>query len=179
MPGRPLRKRRRKGFLLPGKVPHEATDVARAEYASVAAFAELALELMAVGAPPDLVARCHRAAVQEVEHAEAMAELEGAGVGEFGAIPGVLGRRIGGRRRTRRGHLARIAAASLVDGWRNEGQAALLLEGRAKAARSRSERVLLARIAADEHEHAALGRDIVLWCHEQEPRAVSRALARV
>ncbi|HWC75384.1 MAG TPA: hypothetical protein VG454_15725, partial [Gemmatimonadales bacterium] len=45
------------------------TVEARAEHAAVAAFSKLALELMALGAPPDLVARANRAAIQEVEHA--------------------------------------------------------------------------------------------------------------
>src|SRR5688572_7194849 len=43
-------------------------DDARAEHASVAAFSKLTLELLALGAPPNLVARASHAATQEVEH---------------------------------------------------------------------------------------------------------------
>jgi len=43
------------------------------EHASVAAFARLSLELMRFGAPSELVADAHRAAMDEVQHAKAAA----------------------------------------------------------------------------------------------------------
>src|SRR5205085_12074693 len=43
---------------------------AASEHASIAAFARLSLELMALGAGPELLAACHRAAADEVRHAE-------------------------------------------------------------------------------------------------------------
>lgn len=51
-----------------------------AEHSSVAAFARAALELMAVGAPAELVADAHQAAIDEVRHASrafALAQLFG------------------------------------------------------------------------------------------------------
>src|SRR5262249_31111890 len=39
------------------------------EHASIASFARVSLELMAVGAPSDLIAAAHRAAVDETRHA--------------------------------------------------------------------------------------------------------------
>ena len=39
------------------------------EHASVAAFARASLSLLALGAPPDLLAATHAAAIDEVEHA--------------------------------------------------------------------------------------------------------------
>src|SRR5690606_4020321 len=43
---------------------------ARAEHASVPAFARLSWLLAAAGAPAELLARAHRAALEEIEHAE-------------------------------------------------------------------------------------------------------------
>jgi hypothetical protein len=177
IPGRPLRRRRRRGFLLPAD-DGVHSDEARIEYASVASFGELGLELMALGAPTALVARCHQAAMDEITHATALARLAGRDGSRFGAIPRLLGRRIGGRLRRRRGHLARIAVMSYRDGWLNEGLSAADMEARAQRAETSEERRAFERIAAEEHGHAELGRDVVLWCFEESPRAVGRALAR-
>ena len=177
IPGRPLRRRRRRQLLVPVDDGSRGEE-ARLEYASVASFAELGLQLMALGAPTALVVRCHRAALDEVAHATAFDRLRGGAITPFGAIPHLLGRRIGGRRRSRRHHLARIAVESYRDGWLNEGAAAADLEARAGAARTAEERRALERIAADERRHAELGRDVVLWCFDEEPAAVGRALAR-
>src|SRR6185437_10769514 len=75
--------RRGDGWRSEGDAPHVAdlapdvrarfaaawTADALAEHASIASFGRFALELMAVGAPADLVAAAHRAALDEVEHA--------------------------------------------------------------------------------------------------------------
>jgi hypothetical protein len=177
-PGRPLRRRRRRSLLLP---PEDGRhdDEARIEYASVASFGELGLELMALGAPTALVARCHRAAIDEIGHATMLDRLAGRDGSRFGAIPHLLGRRIGGRLRTRPRHLARIALTSYRDGWLNEGLSAADMAGRAQAAQTVEERRDFERIAAEERGHAELARDVVLWCFEESPRSVGRALARV
>jgi hypothetical protein len=176
-PGRPLRRRRRRGLLLPVD-DGEHNDEARIEYASVASFGELGLELMALGAPTALVARCHRAAIDEIAHATALDRLAGRDGSRFGAIPHLLGRRIGGRFGGRRRHLARIAVTSYRDGWLNEGLSAADMEERAQTAARVEERRAFERIAAEERAHAELGRDVVLWCFEESPEAVGRALAR-
>jgi hypothetical protein len=49
----------------------EWRDNGKKEHASVAAFAQLTLDLMAVGAPPELVAAAQRDALDEVRHAAA------------------------------------------------------------------------------------------------------------
>jgi hypothetical protein len=177
IPGRPLRRRRRRDLLLPAPDgTHD--DEARIEYASVASFGELGLELMALGAPTALVARCHRAALDEISHATILDRLAGRDGSRFGAIPHLLGRRIGGRLRGRRRHLARIALASYRDGWLNEGRSASDMDSRAQMAESAEERRAYERIAAEERGHAELGRDVVLWCFEESPTAVGRALGR-
>lgn len=177
IPGRPLRRRRRRGLLLPAE-DGSHNDEARVEYASVASFGELGLELMALGAPVALVARCHRAATEEISHATALERLAGRDGDRFGAIPHLLGRRIGGRLRSRRRHLARIAVTSYQDGWINEGMSAADMAARAQKAESTDERHTFERIAAEEQGHAELGREVVLWAFQESPRSVGRALAR-
>lgn len=178
--GRPLRRRRRgrrHEFLIPSDDGrHDLT--ARAEYASVASFAELALQLMAVGAPSTLVARCHYAALDEIAHAATADELAGRPQEPFPPVPHLLGRRIGTRSRTRRAQVAKLALDSYRDGWLNEGLAAARLEMRAAAAADPQEQAALQGMAADERRHADLARDVVLWCFEMHPRSVGRALAR-
>lgn len=176
IPGRPLRRRRRRrGLLLPAE--DGAGDEARVEYASVASFAELGLQLMALGAPTALVLRCHRAGLDEIAHATLLDRLSGGERAAFGPIPHLLGRRIGGRSATRRRRLARIALDSYRDGWLNEGASAADMEERARSAGTPEERRVFERIAGDERRHADLGRDVVLWCFGEEPGGVGRVLA--
>lgn len=179
--GRPLRRRRGLGLLLPARDPEAGPgdDEARSEYASVASFGELALRLIAVGAPSDLVAACHRAALDEIRHASVVDRLAGRERARFGAIPELLGRRVGGRHRTRRGQLQVIAVESYLDGWVNEGAAAARLRLRAEQAKSHEISLQLGAMADDEQRHADLGRAIVTWCFQEDPRRVGRALAAV
>jgi hypothetical protein len=153
-------------------------DEARAEYASVAAFGELALRLLAVGAPAELVAACHAAALDEIRHASVCEHLAGR-ASSFGAIPGLVGHRLGGWRRSRRVQLRRLAVESFLDGWVNEGAAAAQLRDRAQAAAAAEDRELLRSMADDEQRHADLARAIVTWCFDEDPRGVGRALGQL
>jgi hypothetical protein len=177
MPGRPLWRRRgwgrRRELLLPAG---GVVDDARTEYASVASFGELSLRLIGVGAPVELVGACHAAALDEIRHASSCARLAGDPATRFGAIPALLGRRIGSRRRSRDRELGRIAADSYLDGWQNERAAALLLRDRAAAAPTADERSVLVGMAEDEDRHADLARSIVEWCFHEAPRPVTKAL---
>ncbi|HEX2040407.1 MAG TPA: hypothetical protein VHF47_11825 [Acidimicrobiales bacterium] len=134
---------------------------------------------MAVGAPVALVEACHRAALDEIRHARSADRLAGRGPSRFGAIPKLLGRRVGGWTRSRRKQLQRIAVESFVDGWLNESAAAERLRRRADAASTAEEQAILFAMADDEAGHAELARAIVTWCLEEEPTAVGRALAPV
>ncbi|MBL9022013.1 MAG: ferritin-like domain-containing protein [Myxococcales bacterium] len=66
------------------------TDLGRAKHASVGAFARLALQLLSVGAPPELVARVQGAMGDELRHARlafaVASRFRGAPVGP-GALP--------------------------------------------------------------------------------------------
>jgi len=97
----------------------------------------------------------------------------------FGSIPGLLGRRLGGWRGSRRSQLRGLAVESFLDGWVNEGAAAALLRERAEDAASPDEKAALAAMAEDEQRHADLAKAVVTWCFDQEPAAVGRALGKV
>jgi hypothetical protein len=68
-----------------------------------------------------------------------------------------------------------VAAESLIDGCLNEGAAALLLHRLAEHAIP-SLSVSLTTTAFDEEAHAELAWDILAWCYQTDPKAVSCAL---
>ncbi len=130
------------------------------EHASVAAFSRLSLELLAAGAPPELVAATHRAALEEVEHAQLCFRVASLMTGRpCTAAP--LPAAIAPLPPT---DLARLAHESLTDGWLNEGAAARGIERLAAKTRTPWLREALERVAREEHRHAELGARIAQWC---------------
>jgi hypothetical protein len=130
---------------------------ALAEHASIASFARATLELLAVGAPPELVADTQRASLDEIEHARAAFALTARYAGraiEPGALP-IAAPRDGG--------LARVARDVLLEGCIGETIAAL---GAARAAAGCADAeiaAVLRRIADDEARHAALAWRTLAW----------------
>lgn len=140
------------------------TEKARAEHASVPAFARLSLTLVAFGAPARLVEAVHRAGLQEIEHARLSFALASAYTG--GAVgPGALGELAGAPAVTATS-LEALAAESLVDGFFLEGVAADAAEAALSAARDPAVRAALEVIVPDERGHAELAWQIVAWCCE-------------
>lgn len=138
------------------------TRDAREEHASIAAFARLSVDLLALGAPPGLVERAHRAALDEVLHARLAFALAGAYAGEpVGpeAWPEALEAEAAERPA---GTLRRVALESLVDGAYGEGLAALRAAAEDAADPAVSE--VLEIVARDEAVHAALGWDVLAFC---------------
>lgn len=146
---------------------------ARQEHASVASFARAALELMAHGAPPNLVDACLVAAGDELRHATLCLGMADAGpLGELRGDPAELG--------ARPGSIAALARRTFEEGCVNETLAAFL--GRRDAARARRRGDLEAArvhaaIAEDELRHAALAWAIVRWAKQRDPVGVAAALA--
>lgn len=128
--------------------------VAYLEAASVDAFAILAAELRAHGAPRSLVRSAQRAGADEVRHAREVGALATA-FGVAAAKPVVA-------RSTVR-PLVDVAIENAVEGCVRETFGALVATWQAEHARD--ERVLAAmkRIARDETRHAALGWRIFEW----------------
>lgn len=149
------------------------------EHASVAAFARLSLDLLAAGAPPELLRLAHEAALDEVRHAEQCCRLASLYAGQPCAPSAFLAHET----RTpapcpRPELLARLAAESLVDGCMSEGFAAAAAERARQGAGSRSVRSLLDGIAQDEQRHADLGWEILRWCVEEGGEPVRRRMER-
>jgi len=149
----------------------------RTEHASVAAFARLTLDLLALGAPARLVAGAQRDALDEIRHTELCFDLatrlDGAKASP-GPFPEASRARTLPADRTLA--LAVLAVDSLIDGALNEGVSARIVARLARRAVHPAIRTLLLDIAADEGRHAAHGWDIVLYCLAEGGKPVLRAL---
>jgi hypothetical protein len=145
-------------------------EIARMEHASIASFARFTLELLALGAPLDLVRDAQRAALDEVEHARLAFELAsthaGAPIG-----PGPL---------DVHGVVARDDVREIVRSLVLEGCAGETI-GAAEAARDAAESSgvvarTFARIARDEEQHATLAWRTLRWLLEAHPAAAREGM---
>jgi hypothetical protein len=148
-----------------------------AEHASVAAFGRLALQLMALGAPVELLRDTHRAALEEISHSElcwSLARRFGEPVESAGPFPfsGPIDANI---------DLADLAAQVVRDGCVEETLGAHLVAELAAIAPEADVRAVLTTIAAEEAQHAVLSFRILAWALQTGGRrvraAVSTALA--
>jgi hypothetical protein len=149
----------------------------RTEHASVAAFARLTLDLMALGAPPQLVADANRDALDEIRHAQLCFGLARALDGRVespGAFPAATNARTLSSTRTLA--LGQLAVDSLIDGALHEGVSARIIAKLARRCEVPAIQVMLKEIAADEGRHARHGWDVVLWCLAQGGEPVASAL---
>lgn len=135
-------------------------EAAREEHASIAAFANLSLRLLALGAPPDLIADTHAAALDEIRHAQLSFELASA----YAGAPLAPVRFADAARMSAAGDLASLALETLLDGCINETVAAALADEAGATASDPAVAAALRAIAADEARHAALAWRIVAWC---------------
>jgi len=144
------------------------------EHASVASFARFSLELLAAGAPSDLVALAQQAALDEIEHARLCFALASAYAGEPlspGRFP------VGSELRVGAG-LADLAASTIVEGCIGETVAAVLAAEQLARAEDPVVRAALARITADEARHAELAWRTVAWAQSTGDGEVRAAVAR-
>ncbi|MBK9645467.1 MAG: ferritin-like domain-containing protein [Deltaproteobacteria bacterium] len=149
---------------------------ARAEHASVPAFSKLSLQLIALGAPSELVEGAHRAALQEIDHARrcfALAQGYGGLPWDPGALPELADSLAAPPRRP---DLVGLARGSLRDGCVGEGVAAAMAQALAQGAEDPVIAETLSGIAADEAEHAELSWAVVAWCLKAGGGPVREAL---
>jgi hypothetical protein len=142
---------------------------ARMEHASVASFARAALELMAVGAPAELLAGCAQAGLDEVRHAQACFALAAA-YGEAmqpGPLPPLA---------PRGGGLVALARDTFREGCVGETIAALTAMRAARACRAPAAGAALATIAEDETRHAELAWATLAWAVRVGGREVADAV---
>jgi hypothetical protein len=144
--------------------------------ASIASFARFALDLLAVGAPAELVVAAQRAMGEEVVHARLAFGL----ASRYGGVavgPGPLAQPPAQPRT-----LEEIVVAAVVEGCVGETIAAARAEHARQAARDEAVAGVLAVIARDERRHAQLAWRFVSWAVRRHPalqRAVARAFATV
>ena len=140
------------------------------EHASVASFGRVALELLALGAPLDLIEDAHRAALDELQHARdcfALAEACGAPPVQPGPLPSLP---------PRSPELCRFAADTFVEGCVGESIAALAMTRATAGAETPRTRATLERIAEDQARHAALAWRMVAWAIGQGGDEVADAV---
>jgi hypothetical protein len=149
-------------------------NVARAEHASVPAFARLSLTLVPWGAPARLVEDAHRAALDEIEHARLAFALASVYAGET-VGPGPLADLLDAPAVTA-SSLVALATESLVDGCFLEGVAAAAAREALAQARDPAVRAVLGVIARDERAHAELAWQVLTWCCDVGGRSVLDAV---
>jgi hypothetical protein len=144
------------------------------EHASVASFGRFALELLAVGAPPELVDLAHRAAMDEVRHARLCFALASAYAGHSIA-PGPFP--FEGRVDVS-ADLAAIAVLAVREGCAGETLASVLAAEACARATDPAVRSVLAAITKDEARHAELAWRTVAWAVSRGGARVREAVAR-
>jgi hypothetical protein len=162
------------GALAPETRAHLARRWARdaaTEHASVAAFARVSLQLLALGAPPDLIEDTHRAAIEEIAHARASyaaaSAYAGAPIG-----PGPLDTRASDAPQT----LVELARETLLHGCVGETVAAACARRSAELARDPALQEIYEGMAVDEESHAALAFRTLAWALRAGGEAVARAI---
>lgn len=140
-------------------------ETGRTEYASVVAFLKLAIELIAVGAPPDLVLDATNDARDEMRHAQncfAIAQAFDGKILRPAAFPVVSTATM--ILHWRLLSLCRIGVSAIVDGALYESVSARIM---AKMSKKCDDKVLgqkLKELAEDEFRHSAHGWEIAKWC---------------
>ena len=142
---------------------------ALAEHASVASFARFALQLLALGAPHELVRDAQLAALDEIDHARRC----------FDIASRLSGRLIGPGRLSEAGasvetELAEVVVATIHEGCVGETLAAALATEQARVAEVPEVRDTLLKIAADEARHAELAWRFVAWALQRSDARVRR-----
>lgn len=152
--GRPLviDGERRRAVAADGPWARAAAD----EHASVASFARHALELMALGAPAELLAEVARAMADEVRHAQLCARRAGVELAPLDAVAGIDA------------SPETVLRALVREACVNETIAAAIAAEAALQA-SGGDRQLLQDIARDERRHATLAWRSLKWLLQQHP----------
>jgi hypothetical protein len=140
------------------------------EHASVAAFARATLELLAVGAPPELIIASQQASLDEIRHARGcftVAALYAQTPSEPGPLPAPL---------PRDGGLVALARNTFLEGCLGETVAALAALRAGRHCQLPPVRDLLATIADDETRHAELAWATLAFAVQQGGPEVAAAL---
>lgn len=135
------------------------TRAAQMEHASIASFDRFSLQLLAVAAPPSLLEEAHRAAIDEVRHAQlsfAVASIyaqQTLGPGPLIVTPEAFADH----------SVAFVVRSAVEEGCVGETLAAAEAQAASERARHPVLQQVLAEIAHDEGEHAALAYRFASW----------------
>ncbi|MCU0697146.1 MAG: hypothetical protein MUC96_11495 [Myxococcaceae bacterium] len=148
------------------------SEAALAEHASIASFARFTLQLLAVGAPPSLLADAHRAGLDEIEHARLSFRVASRFAGQAlgpGPLPippssGVVS-------------LLEAARAAVLEGCIAETLAANEARHAAERCVDPLLRTVMGAIAEDEGRHAELAWAFAGWALEVGDDAVRTGVA--
>ena len=145
------------------------------EYASAAAFAEIASALLAAGAPIDLSAAAGDFVVDEIFHAELSARVA---MALGGAVPLEVDLTRLVRPPTASGSLARVAELVVRTSCVGESLTVAVLQASRERAGASVVGEVIARIARDEAEHAELGWTFLDWASDRLSEDERAALGR-
>jgi hypothetical protein len=148
------------------------TTMGQLEHASIAAFARFSLQLLALGAPPDLVDDCTRALADETAHTVLCFQLASAYAGrDIG--PGMLDI----QNTLQATSFGGIVELVIAEGCFGETRAALDAFDAADSAKDPVIADAYARIAQDEQRHAELAFRFVRWALERDRAAVRQRIS--
>jgi hypothetical protein len=149
------------------------TEIALMEHASIAAFARFALELLGLGAPPELLVATHQALADETVHAR----------DAFALAAGYLGRPVGPGALDVSAALAarsplEIVRTAILEGCIGETIAAVEASEALAHAKDPTVREALGRVTLDETRHAELAWRFVQWVLRDGAPELREAAAR-
>lgn len=150
--------------------------VAMMEHASVASFSRFSLELMSVGASPELLALAHQAALDEVRHTQISLDIANQFTSTTftpGAFP--LSNKVAD---FAFGDMEKIATSAALEACIEETLAAAVVLYQADHMGDTNHKTLLRGVAMDEANHAAFAWRAVQWMASTSP-AVHSAVSAV
>ncbi len=146
------------------RLAHAWTELARMEHASIASFAAFTLQLLAIGAPPELLRCPHQAIADELGHARLAFGLASAYAGHpVGPGPMPIATT------TPQSDLATVLIAVIREACVCETLSALDAREAAAHAADPVVQQVWTRIAADEHRHSELGWRTAQWIVRTAP----------
>lgn len=155
------------------RLAQDWATAAQAEHSSLASFHRFTLELLAFGAPPELIQGTHVAAADELRHARLCLTLASRYKGHP-LRPGPLPLAGISYASTR----AELALATFHEGVVGETLSTLLAEAALRRTRDPQVQKVLQVISSDEARHAALAWKTLQWCLETGGEGVRDVLHR-
>ena len=141
------------------------------EHASIPAFSRISWQLAMVGAPPELLERAHKAALDEINHARlSFAIAEGYGGRSYSVQP-IPKMQKGGFDLTN-SPIEEMITETIFDGCLVEGFFAKTASIAAAQCQEPATRAVLEQIARDELSHAVFSWELLEWLLQQYPTQV-------